>query len=222
MLIVAPLVIAESWRVRRPAAVARAAAVGLLPALAWTAFAVVYYGFPFPNTAYAKLGMGIDRAQVWKQGVIYFIDSIDRDPLTLVVIGFAAVMALTTRARGARALAAGIALYLVYVASIGGDFMSGRFFAVPFFAAVLVLTRLVTAARTTWIATAAMSIVLGAVSARMPLLSDSRFDDRGSSTGASSTSGCSTSGRIRSCTRACCRSGTPTGTCGGRPARRGS
>jgi arabinofuranosyltransferase len=183
VLLVAPLVIVESWRARRPGVVARAAVVGLLPALAWTAFAVVYYGFPFPNTAYAKLGMDISRAQVWKQGVIYFIDSLDRDPLTLVLIGFAFVMAVTTRARGARALAAGIALYLVYVASIGGDFMSGRFFAVPFFAAVLMLTRFITAARTTWIATVAMSVVLGAVSARMPLLSDSRFEDRGSKHG---------------------------------------
>ena len=75
--------------------------------------------------------------------------------LTLVFIGFALVMAASAaqstqgeaRRAGGRALAAGIALYLVYVASIGGDFMSGRFFAAPFFGAVLVLTRLVDADR---------------------------------------------------------------------------
>jgi len=178
-LLVVPLLLVASYRVRRVPVVARAIAVGLLPAAAWTAFAVVYYGFPFPNTAYAKLGMDINQAQLWKQGVIYFIDSLDRDPLTLVAIGFSIVMATAARRAASRALAAGIGLYLVYVASIGGDFMSGRFLAVPFFAAVLILTRMVFATRDTWIATAVACVLLGAVSARMPLQSDSRYDDRG-------------------------------------------
>jgi arabinofuranosyltransferase len=36
----------------------------------------------------------------------------------------------------ARAISTGILMYLVYVVAIGGDFMSGRFFAVPVFLAV--------------------------------------------------------------------------------------
>jgi len=186
-LLAAPLLLSATWRARRDGAGARtvagAAALGLLPALAWTAFAVVYYGFPFPNTAYAKLGMDIARAQLWKQGVIYAIDSIDRDPLTLVLVAFALVTAVPSRARGARELAAGIAIYVLYVASIGGDFMSGRFFAVPFFAAVLLLTRMTIAARPAWIAAVVASVVLGAASAKAPLLSDSRFEDRGTKHG---------------------------------------
>ena len=186
-LIVAPLLLVATVRAGRVPVAARAVAAGLLPALAWTAFAVVYDGFPFPNTAYAKLGMDISQAQLWKQGVIYFIDAVDRDPLTPVLILFAIVMAAMAGGTGEgraersarRALAAGIAIYLVYVASIGGDFMSGRFFAVPFFAAVLVLTRLVDADRRTWIAAVSACVVLGAVSARMPLMSDSRYEDRG-------------------------------------------
>ena len=39
--------------------VLRAAAIGLAPLMLWEAFAIVYYGFPFPNTAYAKLQHGI-------------------------------------------------------------------------------------------------------------------------------------------------------------------
>ena len=187
VLLAAPLLLVATFRAGRVPAAARAVAAGLLPALAWTAFAVVYYGFPFPNTAYAKLGMDISRAQLWKQGVIYFIDVVDRDPLTPVLILFAIVMAATAGGGGEgraersarRALAAGIAIDLVYVASIGGDFMSGRFFAVPFFAAVLILTRLVEADRRTWIATVSACVLLGAVSARMPLMSDSRYEDRG-------------------------------------------
>ena len=35
-----------------------AAMLGMLPFLAWEVFSVIYYGVPFPNTAYAKLGAG--------------------------------------------------------------------------------------------------------------------------------------------------------------------
>jgi len=187
VLIVAPMLLVATFRARPRLAAARAAALGLLPAAAWTAFAIVYYGFPFPNTAYAKLGMDINTAQLWKQGAIYVIDAFDRDPLTPVLMLFAIATAWMTARGGenrfsrgaARAMAAGIALYVVYVVSIGGDFMSGRFFAVPFLAAVLVLTRFVEGDRRTWIAAVAACAVLGAVSARMPLMSDSRYDDRG-------------------------------------------
>ncbi|HSP92732.1 MAG TPA: hypothetical protein VLN08_17595 [Vicinamibacterales bacterium] len=187
VLIIAPLLLVATVRVRQAPVIARSVALGLVPALAWTGFAIVYYGFPFPNTAYAKLGMDISTAQVWKQGVIYVIDAVDRDPVTPVLIALAIVMAVAGRRGGARsvdraghaALAAGIALYLVYIVSIGGDFMAGRFFAAPFFAAVLALTRFVEADWRTWAATVTACVVLGAVSARMPLMSDSRYLDHG-------------------------------------------
>ena len=187
VLIVAPMLLLATFQARRAATVVRAVSAGLLPAAAWTGFAVLYYGFPFPNTAYAKLGMDISQAQLWKQGVIYVVDAFDRDPLTPVLILFAIaaawLMGREDAPRGdrpaARALAAGVALYLLYIVSIGGDFMSGRFFAAPFFAAVLILTRMLEADRRTWIASVTACIVLGAVSARMPLMSDSRSDDRG-------------------------------------------
>ena len=48
----------------------------------------VHYGFPrLPNTAYAKLGTGIDRWETAAQGFYYFRDSLWVDPLTLLVIG---------------------------------------------------------------------------------------------------------------------------------------
>src|SRR4029453_14499088 len=40
--------------VRRPVAW-RSVALGLAPLVAWLIFALVYYGFAYPNTAYAKL-----------------------------------------------------------------------------------------------------------------------------------------------------------------------
>jgi len=43
--------------------------VGFAPLLLWELFAVVYYGFPFPNTAYAKLAAGIPSSELWLQGL---------------------------------------------------------------------------------------------------------------------------------------------------------
>ena len=98
--------------------------------MGWTAFALIYYGFPFPNTAYAKLAMGIARGDVWTQGVLYLVDSLDRDPITLTAIAFAVLLGMSQRSAAGRASASGLLLYLLYVVSIGGDFMTGRFLAV--------------------------------------------------------------------------------------------
>ena len=48
-----------------------AAAAAVLPLAAWLAFATVYYGFPLPNTAYAKLGTGLTAADLAPQGLLY-------------------------------------------------------------------------------------------------------------------------------------------------------
>jgi len=178
VLLVVPLLLVASARVRPFMAVARAVCVGLAPALAWTIFATIYYGFPFPNTAYAKLANGIPRPELWHQGVIYLIDSIDRDPLTLVAIVFGIGLGVTTRGPVARAAAAGVALYLIYIVSIGGDFMAGRFLSAPLMLAVLILGRLVTApSPAAWYASAAVLAVVGTAGMRLPLYSNSRFDE---------------------------------------------
>jgi arabinofuranosyltransferase len=70
--------------------------------------------------------------------------------------------------RGARALwplSLGVALYLAYIVRIGGDFMAGRFFAAPFFLAVVVLCR--APLPTAW--AARVSIVLAVVIGRAAL-----------------------------------------------------
>ena len=38
--------------------------MGFLPLLCWEMFALLYYGFPFPNTAYAKLSHGLPRGEL--------------------------------------------------------------------------------------------------------------------------------------------------------------
>ena len=124
VLLVAPVLVWLTVRATPWTAAARQALTGLLPAAGWTAFSLIYYGVPFPNTAYAKLGTGIAQGDLVQQGVIYLLDSIDRDPVTLVTILFAVALGLLSRGP-ARWIAGGMLVHLAYVVSIGGDFMSG-------------------------------------------------------------------------------------------------
>lgn len=114
---------------------------GGLPVIIWTAASIYYYGFPFPNTAYAKLGNGIPLIDRLNQGVIYFIDSAGRDPITIGIIA-TAIHASFRGTNIERSLALGIILYLVFIISIGGDFMTGRFFSSPLLISAILLTRL--------------------------------------------------------------------------------
>jgi len=177
VLLAVPMLGVASWQVRRPSTIARAFFMGTAPAWAWTLFATLYYGFPLPNTAYAKLAMGIPAHALWTQGALYFVDSIDRDPLTLTTVAFALVAAAAARRTAPRVLAAGIVLYLLYVMSIGGDFMAGRFFSVPLVASVLLLTRLMAAPRALWIPAAGVLALVGCTATHVPLWSNSRFSD---------------------------------------------
>ena len=136
-----PAIACGLW-LRRDVRGLRATAVGFLPFAVWLIFSLFYYGFLFPNTAYAKLNTGVARAELIVQGMYYLKDAMVEDPLTpiAVVAGIASV--LLTRAWCALPLAGGILFYLLYVVAIGGDFMSGRFLTGPLFWSVaLVATR---------------------------------------------------------------------------------
>ncbi len=137
LIIAPPLLFTLAWRARwRDLA---ATALGVLPFLLWECFALFYYGSLVPNTAYAKLNTGIPRADLVEQGLWYLADSLCRDPVTLLLIALAIVMAAVAKDGRSKSVAVGIALYLSYVAWIGGDFMSGRFFSLPFVGALSLL-----------------------------------------------------------------------------------
>ena len=122
---------------RQVLALAVAAAV---PLAAWTLFSLVYYGFPWPNTAYAKLNTGIDRADLVLQGLRYVQVSFQQDPVTPVTI-VAALLVTVFRARHTvyRFVGLGIVLNLAYVVWIGGDFMAGRFLSYSYLVATVLL-----------------------------------------------------------------------------------
>lgn len=124
----------------------KAAVAAIFPALAWMVFSIIYYGAPFPNTAYAKLGTGFSTGTLILRGLEYTKDFVLTDPLLALIIGKAVFDALRSqnwrsRNRPTILLGIGIVLYVAYTIVIGGDFMSGRFFASPGFLAVCLLAR---------------------------------------------------------------------------------
>src|SRR5512133_1044314 len=118
--------------------------LGALPAALWFVFAVVYYGFPLPNTAYAKLNAEIPRAEMFRQGAGYLVDALVNDPISIGVIT-AAVIALWMQRKsinGCFYVLTALGLELLYIVAIGGDFMSGRFLTPAVAASAVVLARL--------------------------------------------------------------------------------
>jgi len=157
-------------------------ALGLLPFIAWLGFATVYFGFPLPNTAFAKLGTGIPDSELVVQGLRYFQNSLTRDPLTLPAIVFGLALAAVRRDGKSIAIAAGIVLYLLYTVRIGGDFMAGRFFAAPLFLAMALVVRSTGSQRVLpWSPAIAAAVVLSFLAPFAPITTGASFgqDTRG-------------------------------------------
>lgn len=97
---------------------------------AWWCARWAYYGQFFPNTFYAKAS-----GTYWSQGLVYFADLALTTqlwlalPLVLIVVGLLARRSRPT-AFGLYA-SLGAALFTIYVASVGGDFMEYRFGLTP-------------------------------------------------------------------------------------------
>ena len=142
ILFALPVVVVVAWRrTPRPAAVGELA-FGFAPLVVWELFSLVYFGSFVPNTARAKLNLEIPAGELSVQGLSYFFDSLTHDPITLLVIGVGIAAGFARRGTE-RLVAVGVLLYLVYIVRIGGDFMSGRFFAAPALASAALLGGLV-------------------------------------------------------------------------------
>ncbi len=110
---------------------------GLLPFVLWEVFATFYYGFPFPNTAYAKLGTDIGIREYIIRGVLYYINAAICDPVILIVPLFVLIAAVSVRKSQYMACMAGPVIYGLYLLYIGGDFMMGRHFTLMFFISLI-------------------------------------------------------------------------------------
>ncbi len=110
--------------------------IAFLPLWAWSIFSLIYYGFVMPNTKYAKLNMGLDLPTQLSQGVGYFYNFLHFDLGSCVIFmgGWLAIFLFFNIKRSIFvSLISGALLYALYVIFIGGDYMSGRFFAAPVF-----------------------------------------------------------------------------------------
>jgi arabinofuranosyltransferase len=125
-------------------------ALGMSPLIAWLLFSLFYYGFVFPNSARAKLAPEIPVSQYVREGIIYTADLIRWDPASVPILVFAMMVAVGALVRwrsrsgeasagGLAALGVGIILYACYILRVGGGFLSGRFWAPPLFAGLLVI-----------------------------------------------------------------------------------
>lgn len=138
-----PVLVHEMYRLRhRFGRVLWQGILGVIPIVGWEAFSILYYGFPFPNTYYAKLHTGIDALQLWKWGGWYILTGLVWDRLTYIFIIFVLILLFVYRQPKASLLFSGALIYIFYFIRAGGDFMSGRFFSGVFLVALIVLMEL--------------------------------------------------------------------------------
>jgi len=109
------------------------------PIIIWSIFSLIYYGFPFPNTFYAKQASGIPRIEYIDRGLSYIADTAVVDAVTMLGILLGIAVAVVQRRWIFLATAVGILLYVCYVLWIGGDFMGGRMFSAPLVSALAIL-----------------------------------------------------------------------------------
>lgn len=174
VILVLPPLLQVYWSYRKRDNVFETLLFGLSPIFLWEVFSILYYGFPFPNTAYAKLNTGIESSLLFQQGIDYLLNSLHWDPLTLLIVFFTgfSVFTLPVQVQEKNKLMllyAGVALYILYVVGIGGDFMSGRFLTAPFFVSVIILSQ-TSQPRNTLLMITVTTIVLGIFSVRSTLL----------------------------------------------------
>ena len=140
-VIYAPALVYAFWQVRSKKALWYLI-LSQLPFIFWEIFATFYYGFPFPNTAYAKLNTGLISADVIQQGFLYLLNAIQYDPVTPLIIGVSIFLGIFSFNKKNALLALGTSLYVLYVIKIGGDFMEGRFLTLPLICAAIILSQL--------------------------------------------------------------------------------
>jgi len=143
ILLMAPallwLVFSERKRLNIPKAFA-----AFLPIMLWCIFSLVYYGFIFPNTKYAKLNTGVDSFDYARQGFRYLENFLYFDTVGFAVLVFAFIapaVALWKRRIDIVLPGVGVVLYVLYIVSVGGDFMAGRMWVPPFFVGLIILNR---------------------------------------------------------------------------------
>lgn len=112
---------------------------GLIPFLSWECFSLIYYGFFFPNTYYAKVSTGFPVTDYLIRGCSYTAVSCMFDTVMAFVVVTAVIMSFRSRDIRFFSVASGVLIKIVYIIRVGGDFMVGRYFAGIFFVSVMLI-----------------------------------------------------------------------------------
>jgi arabinofuranosyltransferase len=156
--------------------------LGLWPYAGWEIFSLFYYGFLIPNSAYAKLTPHVPLRALIAQGLLYLLNSLAWDPLTLFAMAallFVAFHRFRTD-RSLAVLAAGVLFHLVYVTRVGGDYMSGRFLSAPFLVSLFVLSRVTFENAPEFCLVGGIALALGLAAPRPPILMRDEYVGLGS------------------------------------------
>lgn len=120
------------WQMRTKALFLMGAGVAVVvPLGTWFVWSKYSYDSWLPNTFEAKRNVNIPTGELLTQGWQYFVVSFRFDWVSLIVIISGLLAALWIGRVSLRMWAIGVMFYFIYVASFGGDFMVGRYIAVP-------------------------------------------------------------------------------------------
>lgn len=139
-LLILPALVVLAWRRRRQWQLLLGGAGGfVLPLVVWLLWSKLTYDAWLPNTFEAKRNVNIPATELIVQGVRYLWVSFEHDPVSLIALSVGVVASLLFGPVMLRAWSAGVFIYLGYVVWIGGDFMAGRFIAVPVLVSIMLL-----------------------------------------------------------------------------------
>jgi arabinofuranosyltransferase len=157
--------------------------LGLLPVVAWELFALVYYGFPYPNSAYVKLTSQVSQLALIEQGLSYLLNSLAWDPITLFALAALvwAALAGRTKERRLKLVTLGVLLQLGYLVVVGGDYMSGRFLSAPLLVSLFVLRGIEFETPGRFSVALAVAAALGVYAPRPPIQTNDHYVSLGSS-----------------------------------------
>jgi len=124
-------------------AIAISAGAFAIPVVVWFSWSWMTYHTWLPNTFAAKRNLDIPQLELAVQGFRYFYISFEHDPITLILLVAGIFGGLIFGNLLMRAWTLGVIIYLIYIMSVGGDFMASRFTAVPALVSALVLVSIV-------------------------------------------------------------------------------
>lgn len=139
LLVLPPLLhLLIRWR-RRVKLVLVGLAFFVGPIAAWGLWSWVNFSSLVPNTFAAKSNLDIPRGELLLQGVRYLQVSLEYDWGTALVLVAGGAVVAVIGSHWSRIWLLGVVIYLLYVVWVGGDFMIGRFLAVPVYVVVFLV-----------------------------------------------------------------------------------